>query len=271
MNSAILLAAVFAPQDRALEVLSWSFFAGSLVMAAVGVLMTRVVFRPHALARGAAGQQTAWGPIHAAVAGNGATGIVLAARQWGAVALLALLGTPLQIAEYAVLARTAQVIEFLIPAVVLMPQGTRFQSRFCHVMRSRQGKLWVDLAVSTAITSVWVGVLIGLASQLPRILGAPYSHCIDLYWLLLLIQWVNGAGRPAIRQLVVDWSSRVIRRVLLISMVVAIAMAGGGWPQYGVLAIAAGMLAGAVVENCLALTTAAGRQGRRFDAPGHSV
>jgi hypothetical protein len=100
--------------------------------------------------------------------------------------------------------------------------------------------------VAVAILTPWVA----------RLYGYPYTELTALFVLLYATQWVNGAGRPAIRYLATDWSLQRIRRVVLSSAIAAIMVAVVGVPEYGALAAAAGVLLGAVLENGQALAAA---------------
>src|SRR6185437_1612778 len=89
-----------------------------------------------------------WRDIYASAAQNGVTGVALAALQWGPICVLAVLGTAVEIAQYAVVTRTAQIIDFLVPTVVFIPHSATIRSRLCEAMQSSRGKLAVDLLVS---------------------------------------------------------------------------------------------------------------------------
>ena len=163
--------------------------------------------------------------------------------------------------QFAVVVRTAQAIDFLIPAVIFVPQSARIQSRLCAAMRTARSKLAVDLVVSAA-THVRVrpgrsgrDTLVGVASRpgLLRVDGA--------FSVAIAAQWAHGAGRPALRQLAADWKLSRIRRVLLTSMSFAILLSLGGIQKYGPAAAAAGMLVGALLENGQAVAAAVRRIG----------
>ena len=256
MNLAIIAAAAVAPPGMALLILSWAFFVGSLLMAAMGVLITRYIFQAPSAAAKLQDGPFPWKEIYGSAARNGLTGVALAVLQWGPLWVLALISSELQIAEYSVLTRTAQVVDLLIPAVILVPQSVRFQSRLCQAMRTQRGKLAVDLAVSMATTSAYVIAIAILAPWLADLFGSPYSELTALFALLLAMQWVNGAGRPAIRHLAADWNLGRIRRVLFISASAAMLLTLVGVNDYGALAVAAAMLVGALIENAQALGSA---------------
>ena len=126
MNVAIIAGAYLAAPEDALFVLSWAFFAGSVLMALTGVLITRRVFTDTATPAGARHGRYPWGDVYASTASNGLTGIALAGLQWGPACVLAVFGTDLGIAQYAVVYRTAQIIDFLVPSVILIPPARAF-------------------------------------------------------------------------------------------------------------------------------------------------
>ena len=253
MNIALIAGAYFAPAEDALFFLSWAFFAGSIVMALTGVLITRRIFKEQARAAAGGSASYPWADVYAETASNGLTGIALAGLQWGPACVLAIFGTDLAIAQYAVVYRTAQIIDFLVPSVILIPHSARFQSGLCEAMSTLRGKLAVDLAVSFSTTTAWVIVVAVITPWLIGIYGPPYTEVAALFLLLYATQWVLGGARPAIRQMAVEWDLGRIRRVLLISLAVAVVVTLIGIQSYGALAAAVGVLAGAVIENAQAL------------------
>jgi hypothetical protein len=166
------------------------------------------------------------------------------------------LGTLVEVAEFGVVVRTAQVIDFLIPAVIFVPHSARFQSRLCRAMRTARGKLAVDLSVSLATTTTCVLAVAILTPWFVSWYGADYSGLALLFVLLFITQWVNGAARPAIRRLAADWDLHRIRRILFTSMSVAILLSVFGIDSYGTVAAAVAVLAGAVLLNGQAIESA---------------
>ncbi|MDB6158012.1 MAG: hypothetical protein JWO04_1718, partial [Gammaproteobacteria bacterium] len=187
---------------------------------------------------------------------NGLTGLTLACLHWGPVCLLAVLGTEVQVAHYAVVTRTAQVIDFLIPAAILAPHGSILHSRFAEAMRSRHGKLLVDLAVSLATTTASVLVVAIATPWIIGLYGSDYTNLTELFVLLFVTQWLHGVGRPAIRHLAASWNFPKIRRILFISMMIAVASAVVGIPAYGAFGAAVSMLVGALLLNGQAILAA---------------
>ena len=265
MNIAIIAGAYFAPPEDALFVLSWAFFAGSVLMALTGVLITRRVFKEALTTGDGSTPRYPWAEVYASTASNGLTGIALAGLQWGPACVLAIFGTDVGIAQYAVVYRTAQIIDFLVPSVILIPHSARFQSQLCEAMSTLRGKLAVDLAVSFSTTTAWVIAVAIITPWIVGLYGPPYTEVTGLFLLLYATQWVLGGGRPAIRQMAADWDLPKIRRILLVSVAVAVLVTLVGVGGYGALAAAVGVLAGAVVENAQALGAAlraAGGRGR---------
>lgn len=263
INAMIILAATavsFRAEDE-LVVLSWAFFCGCLLASLMGVLLTRYVFRVPRDAAHLRLSPAEWREIYTSTGENGLTGLALAGLQWGPLCALAVLGTAVHIAQYAVVTRTAQLVDFLIPAVIFVPQSARFQSRLCQAMHTARGKLAVDLSVSLATSTVCV-VLVGLLTPVfVGWYGPDYSGLTLLFVLLLVTQWVNGASRPAVRRLAADWDLHRIRRVLFTSMTAAIVLSVLGIDRYGPVAAAVGVLAGAVLMNGQALQSAFRRAG----------
>jgi hypothetical protein len=243
--------------ETPLVVLSWGFFLGCVLAAGMGVLLTRHVFGQPKNPRPLELEAAEWREIYTATGQNSVTGIALAALQWGPACVLAVFGTTVEIAQFAVAVRTAQAIDFLIPAVVFIPHSARIQSRLCQAMRSPRGKLAVDLFVSFATTTACV-LAIGILTPLLFVnwYGPAYSGISLLFALLFVTQWVTGAARPALRQLAADWDRHRIRRIMFVSMVGAIALSLAGVSDFGPLATAVGGLAGALLLNGQALESA---------------
>jgi hypothetical protein len=258
INIMVLAAAgtIGGSQDDVLLSLSWAFFIGAMLAAAVGVLITRTAFSETGHQGGGKVQSAAWREIYGGASRNGLTGISLAFLQWGPLCVLALLGSEAQIAHYAAVTRTAQVIDFLIPAAILVPHTFLLHSRFADTMRSDKGKLMVDLVAS--LTTATLSVL-AVALATPWIIerfGASYTGLTELFVLLFATQWLAGVSRPAIRQLAHRWDSVPIRRILSISMIVAVTCSVVSIPMYGSLGAAISVFAGTLFLNGQALQAA---------------
>jgi hypothetical protein len=86
--------------------------------------------------------------------------------------------------------------------------------------------------------------------------GPAYSGLTLLFALLFATQWLNGAGRPAIRHIGAHWDPRQIRRILWVSAVPALLVSRVGIDSYGNLAAAVGIALGALLLNAQATRTA---------------
>jgi hypothetical protein len=260
INILIVAAAVavdYLTPDAPLLTLSWGFFIGCVLAAGMGVLIARHVFRVPRHPSYIELEASEWREIYTSTGRNGVTGVALAALQWGPACVLAVFGTAIEIAQYAVAIRTAQVIDFLIPAVIFIPHSARIQSRLCEAMHSARGKLAVDLSVSLGTSTTCV-VVVAILTPLLFVnwYGPAYSGMTWLFLLVFLMQWVAGVGRPAVRTLAADWDLRRVRRIMFISMVGAIAVSLAGVNDYGAFACAVGGLVGALLFNGQALRSA---------------
>ena len=258
INAMIIIAAAamsLRPEDE-LVILSWAFFFGCLLASLMGVLLTRYVFRVPREAAHLKLSPAEWREIYTSTGENGFTGIALAGLEWGPLCALAVLGSAVEIAEYAVVNRTTKIVDFLIPAVIFVPQSASFQSRLCQAMRTARGKLAVDLSVSLGTTSICVFAVAILTPLFVGWYGPDYSGLTLLFVLLFITQWVNGVSRPAIRRLAADWDLHRIRRVLFTSVAVAIVLSVFGIDRFGAVAAAVGVLGGAVLMNSQAIESA---------------
>jgi O-antigen/teichoic acid export membrane protein len=247
VNLALIGAARLAPDDYSLLVLSWAFFAGSGVAAAIGWGIVRAVFRPgRSRARP---RLAAWNEIYAGVSDHAANGLALAALQWGPLCVLALIGPPDQIAEFAVAARTAQVVEIMLPGMLFVPGGLLFQPLWMSGVRRTSLRLLANTAASFAAASAWVAIILVVAPALLVLYGEPYASLSSLLTLLLCVQWVNGTGRPSIRYLAAHWPPNRIRSALVLSALVAILLCVLGAPLYGTYGAAVASLVGALILN----------------------
>jgi O-antigen/teichoic acid export membrane protein len=254
INILLLAVAAFASgsEDDLLLYLSWGFFAGAVLAAGVGVLMTRIAFPPTNVKP----EPAAWREVFTSSSRLGLTGIALAFLQWGPICLLALWGSDVQIAHFAVVTRTAMVIDFLIPAAILVPHGFLLHSRLSDAMHSGQGKLAVDHVVSLATTTICVVAVAIATPWIIDLYGVDYTRLADLFVLLFATQWINGVGRPAIRHLAARWNPSLVRRMLFVSMAVAIVASLVGIPAYGTLGAAVSVLLGALFLNGQAVQAA---------------
>ncbi|HEX4376161.1 MAG TPA: hypothetical protein VHZ99_03305 [Steroidobacteraceae bacterium] len=258
INLVVLIVAANAPgsSENVLEVLSWGFLGGAILAAGVAVLVTRKIFPKQPAAARRKLDSRSWREIYLSVGRHGLTGITYACLQWGPVCVLALLGSETQVAHFAAATRTAQVIDFLLPAALLIPQSILLHSRLSGSMRTGQGKLVMDLAVAVTMTSVSVLALAVVTPWIIGQFGPNYTGLADLFVLLFATQWVTGVCRPAIGHVAVEWDMTQVRRILLISMIVAVALSIGAVSMFGSLGAAVSVLVGALVFNGQALQAA---------------
>jgi len=87
------------------------------------------------------------------------------------------------------------------------------------------------------------------APWLLHLFGSPYAALGGLFTVVLCMQWINGAGRPAIRLLSAYWHRRLIRNALCISAGVAILISLLATRRHGAYAAAIASLAGALLIN----------------------
>jgi O-antigen/teichoic acid export membrane protein len=251
--------------EEVLLALSWGFFVGAVLAAGVAVLITRKIFPKSPVPSRRKLDAAGWREIYVSAGRHGLTGLTYAVLQWGPVCVLALLGSEVEVAHYAAATRTAQVIDFLLPAALLVPQAFLLHSRFADTMRTVRGKLAMNMAVSLATTTLSV---LAVAVATPWIIGRfgpNYDGLADLFVLLFATQWVTGVCRPAIGHIAMDWSLSQVRRILLVSMLVAVALSLVAISMFGSLGAAISVFAGAVVLNGQVLL-AAFASCRRSDA-----
>jgi hypothetical protein len=155
-----------------------------------------------------------------------------------------------------VVTRTAQVIDFLIPAAILVPHGVYMHSRLSNARHGPYSRLAIDLVASMATTTASVLAVALATPWLIELYGIDYTKLSALFALLFLTQWLNGIGRPAIRHLAAHWDRARARRILGVSMTVAIASSLLGIERYGALGAAIGVFAGALLLNGQAIQAA---------------
>jgi hypothetical protein len=105
--------------------------------------------------------------------------------------------------------------------------------------------------------------LLILAPTTLALYGNPYDSNLTIYALLLGVQWVNGAARPAVRLAVVAWDARRIGLVIGSGALAGVLICSLGVAIYGAMAAAGGSLIGALILNGGAILMAfRGRPGR---------
>lgn len=241
VNVSILLAVALAPAGAALQLYSWAFFLGSVIAAAAAIGLAWLTFpvrREHAslpISRA----------VLSAVDARESVGLARGAQLWGPLCILSVLATPLQMAEYAVAARTAQIVDYFLPSLNLA--GGReillTASSFETLQRLPKARLVTAVLYSCAL----VAPLILLARVTLAIYGGPYSSQTVVYVVLLGVQWVNGVGRTAVRYAVAHWDLRRIGTTVGAGALAAILVCALGITRFGALAAAAGSLVGAAI------------------------
>jgi hypothetical protein len=159
-------------------------------------------------------------------------------------------------AQYAVAARTALIVDFFLPALNLTGcrETLRAEQPVPAPCRFRPRQLVSALVYSSAL----VVPLLVLAPLTLTLYGKPYDSKLPLtvYALLLGVQWVNGVGRPAVRHAVIDWDARRIGMAIGSGAVAVILICALGVDAYGALAAAAASLIGALIVNARAIAMA---------------
>jgi len=250
VNLSILLAVVFAPPDASLVLYSWAFLLGSLVSAVAAAALAWRAF-PVTLAEGS---RPIAREVLQAVDSREFIGLARGTLLWGPLGVLSVWAPPLSMAQYAVAARTALIVDFFLPALNLT--GCRETLRATQPVRAPRRLLVRQLAVAFVSSSALVAPLLVLAPMTLALYGQPYDSQLTVYALLLGMQWANGVGRPAVRHAVADWDSRRISVAVGSGAIAVVAICALGVVTYGALAAAAASLIGALIVNSRAITLA---------------
>jgi hypothetical protein len=164
---------------------------------------------------------------------------------------------PLQMAQYAVAARTALIVDIFLPALNLT--GCRETLLATQPVKAPRRVLLRQLAVALLYSSAFVVPLLALAPATLALYGNPYESQLPVYAVLLGVQWANGVGRPAVRQAVVEWDARRIGVAIGSGAVAVVLICALGVVAYGALAAAAASLVGALIVNGRAIGMALSR------------
>lgn len=250
VNISILLAVAFAPPGAPLQVYSWAFLLGSVIAAAAAI---GLAWRAFPLRRDEASLPISR-DVLSAVDARESLGLARGAQLWGPLCILSLLATSLQMAEYGVVARTAQIVDYFLPSLNLSGgRDTLLASSSFVASESLPGsRLVTALLYSCAL----VAPLILLAPVTLAMYGGPYGSQTIVYLVLLGVQWANGVGRPAVRHAVAHWNLARIGRTVGYGALAAILVCALGIVRFGALAAAAGSLVGAVIINGRAILMA---------------
>jgi hypothetical protein len=260
VNLSMLLAVLLAPSGASLALYAWAFLLGSLVSAGVAVVLARRAFP---VARG----EGALPMCREALRGMDSRELIGLARGvllWGPLCVLAVWAPPIPMAQYAVAARTALIVDIFLPALNLT--GSRETLRATLVHPAPRYLLLRQLAVALVYSSAFVVPLLVLAPATLALFGKPYDSQLTVYALLLGVQWANGVGRPAVRQAVVEWNARRIAVAVGSGAAAAVLICALGVTAYGALAAAAASLIAGLIVNGLAIGTAVSR---RVERPWH--
>jgi hypothetical protein len=250
VNVSLLVAVALAPADASLAFYSWAFLVGSIIAAAVALVLARQAFPATRAER----LQPISREILQAMDSREWIGLARGVLQWGPLSVLAVWAPPLQMAQYAVAARTALIVDFFLPALNLT--GCRETLAVMQPPCASRRLLVGQLARALLYASVLVLPLLLLAPETLRLYGTPYDAHFIVYALLLGVQWANGAGRPAVRHAVVEWDAHRIGIAVGSGAVAVVVICALGVASYGALAAAAASLIGALIVNARAITLA---------------
>jgi len=253
VNLSMLLAVVLAPSDASLAFYSWAFLLGSLVSAGVAAALA---WRTFPVDRG-----EGYLPIcREALQGVDSRELIGLARGlllWGPLCVLAVWAPPTHMAQYAVAARTALIVDMFLPALNLT--GGRDTLMATQPVPAPRRVLLRQLAAALVYSSAFVVPLLVLAPATLALYGKPYDSHLTVYALLLGVQWANGVGRPAVRHAVVEWNARRIGVAVGSGAVAVVLICALGVTAYGALAAAVASLIGALIVNGRAIGMALSR------------
>jgi hypothetical protein len=253
VNLSVLLAVVLAPSDASLALYSWAFLLGSLVSAAVA---TALAWRAFPVARAERSLPICRESLQG-VDSRELIGVARGLLLWGPLCILAVWAPPLQMAQYAVVARTALIVDIFLPALNLT--GSRETLLATQPVQASRRLLLRQLAGALIYSSAFVVPLLVLAPATLTLYGKPYDSQLTAYALLLGVQWANGVGRPAVRHAVVEWNAGRIGVAIGSGAVATMLICALGVTAYGALAAAAASLIGALLVNGRAIGMALSR------------
>ena len=253
VNLSMLLAVAFASEDASLALYSWAFLGGTLISACVAVLLAWRTF-PFTLAQSSRPiDREVLEDVHAREWVGLGRGLLL----WGPLGILAVWAPAVEMAQYAVAARTALVVDFFLPALNLT--GCRTTLRAGLPVPGSRPLMLRQLGRSFIFSTAFFLALFVLAPATLSLYGAPYDAKTTVYAVLLGVQWANGVGRPAVRHAVAQWDARRIAIGVGSSALVAVLVCGAGVTSYGALAAASASLIGALILNSRAIAIALSR------------
>ena len=251
LNLAIILSMLLAPTDTSLSLYSWAYFGGTLAAAALAVYLAWRAF-PCGWAQG-------FRPIAHDVldeADNLAIiGLSRGLLLWGPLCILAVWAPALQMAQYAVAARTALIVDYFLPALNLTT-GRRTPEHSSEPVTAPRPLLLAQMGRAFLFSTAFVAVLLVAAPATLALYGPPYDKQFTVYALLLGMQWANSVGRPAVRHAVADWDGRLIRVAVESGALAAVLICALAVNQFGALAAAAASMVGALLLNGRAILQA---------------
>jgi len=253
VNLSMLLAVVLAPSDASLALYSWAFLLGSVVSAAVAAALA---WRAFPVVRGEGSLPICREALRG-VDSRELIGLARGLLLWGPQCVLAVWAPPMQMAQYAVAARTALIVDIFLPALNLT--GCRETLMATQPVQATRRLLVRQLAAALLYSSAFVVPLLVLARATLALYGKPYDAQLTVYALLLGVQWANGVGRPAVRDAVVEWNARRIGVAVGSGAVAVVLICMLGVTAYGALAAAAASLIGALIVNGRAIGMALSR------------
>ena len=250
VNLSMLLAVAFGSDDASLALYSWAFLVGTLISACVAVVLAWRAF-PFSLAQSSRPiDREVLDDVHAREWVGLGRGVLL----WGPLGVLAIWAPAVQMAQYAVAARTALVVDYFLPALNLT--GCRTTLRAALPVPGSRPLMLRQLGRALVFSSAFFLALIVLAPATLALYGAPYDANATVYVVLLGVQWANGVARPAVRRAVIRWDGRRIAVSVGASALIAVLVCAAGVTNYGALAAAAGSLIGALILNSRAIAMA---------------
>lgn len=253
LNLSMLLAVVLAPSDASIAFYSWAFLLGSLVSTGVAAALA---WRAFPVARGAGSRPICREALRG-VDSRELIGLARGLLLWGPLCILAVWAPPIQMAQYAVAARTALIVDMFLPALNLT--GCRETLMATQPVPAPRRLLLRQLVAALVYSSAFVVPLLVLAPATLALYGKPYDSLLTVYALLLGVQWANGVGRPAMRHAVVEWNARRIGVAVGSGAVAVVLICALGVTAYGALAAAAASLIGALIVNGRAIGMALSR------------
>jgi hypothetical protein len=252
LNISILLAVALAPPDAPLPLYAWAFLGGSVLASVSAVVLGWLAFRPVTWGARSIARQVLQEADQRELIALG-RGVLL----WGTLGILAVVAPAVQMAQYAVAARTAMVVDFFLPALNLT--GGR-GSTHRVTPQAERGLLRTQLGVALFYSSAFVAGLLTAGHATLALYGRPYDTEFTVYALLLGVQWANSVARPAIRHAVAEWDESRIRNWVCSGALASVSLGCAAVNRYGALAAAAASVVGALIVNGRAIAGAVSRR-----------